>query len=95
MAQAMVSFRMDEGLKTKMEEICKEMGLTLTAAFTMFAAKVTQERGIPFRIRLAKPDPFYNAANLAHLDQSLKELDEGKGIEMTMDEWEAFIHEGR
>ena len=49
MAQAMVSFRMDEKLKTRMEEICKEMGLTLTAAFTMFAAKVTQERGIPFR----------------------------------------------
>lgn len=90
MAQAMVSFRMDEGLKTKMEEICKEMGLTLTAAFTMFAAKVTQERGIPFRIRLAKPDPFYNAANLAHLDQSLKELAEGKYVEKTLAELEDF-----
>lgn len=90
MAQAMVSFRMDEKLKTRMEEICKEMGLTLTAAFTMFAAKVTQERGIPFRIKLAKPDPFYNEANLAHLNQSLQELAEGKYVEKTLAELEDF-----
>ena len=50
MAQAMVNFRMDAELKQRMEETCRKMGLTLTAAFTMFAAKVTQDRRIPFEV---------------------------------------------
>ena len=52
MAQAMVNFRMDEALKDKMEKTCKNMGLTVTAAYTMFATKVTREQRIPFSIRL-------------------------------------------
>ena len=37
MAQTMVNFRMDEELKRNMEKACSDMGLTLTAAFTIFA----------------------------------------------------------
>ncbi len=44
MAQTMVNFRMDEDLKRNMEKACKDMGLTLTAAFTIFATKVARER---------------------------------------------------
>lgn len=90
MAQAMVSFRMDEGLKTRMEEICKEMGLTLSAAFTMFAAKVTQERAIPFRVGLPDADPFYSEANLAHLEASIKEIERGNYVEKTLAELNDF-----
>lgn len=50
MAQTMVNFRMDEDLKKSMEHICKEMGLSLTAAFTIFAIKVTKEKKIPFEL---------------------------------------------
>ena len=50
MAQAMVNFRMDETLKSNMEKTCKKMGLTVTAAYTMFATKVTNEQRIPFEI---------------------------------------------
>ena len=39
MAQTMVNFRMDEDLKKGMEQACKEMGLSMTTAFTMFATK--------------------------------------------------------
>ena len=56
MAQAMVNFRMDENLKERMEKTCKDMGLTVTAAYTMFATKVTREQRIPFEITA---DPFY------------------------------------
>ena len=90
MAQAMVSFRMDEGLKTRMEEICKEMGLTLSAAFTMFAAKVTQERAIPFRVGLSDADSFYSKANLTHLEASIKEIERGNYVEKTLAELNDF-----
>ena len=51
MAQAMINFRMDEELKRSMEQICQDMGMSMTTAFTIFAKKVTRERRIPFVYR--------------------------------------------
>ena len=38
-----VNFRMDPDLKRSMEEVCAEMGLSMTTAFTIFAKKVSRE----------------------------------------------------
>ena len=64
MAQAMINFRMDNELKKNMEDTCKELGLTMTTAFTIFARKLTREKRIPFEVSV---DPFYSEANIAHL----------------------------
>ena len=50
MAQVIVNFRMDEELKKSMEETCAEMGLSMTAAFTIFAKKVVRDQCIPFEV---------------------------------------------
>lgn len=39
-------FRMDADLKTNMEKVCRELGLTPTAAFIIFATKVAREKRI-------------------------------------------------
>lgn len=70
----MVNFRIDADLKKSMESVCKEMGLTMTAAFTLFATKVSREKRIPFEITA---DPFYSAANMAHLARVIAEVDSG------------------
>ena len=67
MTQKMINFRMDEDLKTQMEEVCKEMGISMTTAFTIFAKKVIRERRIPFEVSV---DPFYSPANQKVLDKS-------------------------
>ena len=77
MAQAMVNFRMDAELKRAMEETCRQMGLTLTSAFTMFAAKVTQDRRIPFEVT-AEPDPFYSEENMARLRAAIADVKAGR-----------------
>ena len=77
MAQAMVNFRMDEELKRGMEQACKEMGLSLTTAFTIFATKVTNERRIPFEVT-ADPDPFYSEANMNRLRKAIADVESGK-----------------
>lgn len=78
MAQTMVNFRMDEDLKKSMEQACSDMGLTLTAAFTIFAKKVAREKRIPFEV---SADPFYSESNLAHLRRGVEALNAGKGVE--------------
>ncbi len=50
MAQVMVNFRMEESVKKSMEQACREMGLSMTTAFTIFATKVGREKRIPFEI---------------------------------------------
>jgi len=68
---------MDSDLKENMEKTCKKMGLTMTAAFTMFATKVTQEQKIPFEI---VADPFYSAENIARLEKRIADIESGKSI---------------
>ncbi len=55
MAQVMVNFRMDEDVKKSMEQACREMGLSMTTAFTIFATKVGKEKRIPFEVTAAEP----------------------------------------
>jgi len=79
MAQAVnVNFRMDEELKKSMEQVCSDMGLSMTTAFTIFAKKVSREKRIPFEITA---DPFYSESNLAHLRRGIAALNAGKGME--------------
>ena len=78
MAQSMVNFRMDEDLKKGMEQACKEMGMSMTTAFTIFATKVSREKRIPFEVRA---DPFYSEANMERLRRGIAALNAGKGVE--------------
>ena len=77
MAQAMVNFRMDEEIKKGMEQTCKEMGMSMTTAFTIFAVKVNKERRIPFEVA-ADPDPFYSDANMIRLRRATADAKAGK-----------------
>ena len=75
MSQTMVNFRMDEGIKRKMEQACKEMGMSMTTAFTIFAVKVGNEKRIPFEI---VADPFYSEANMKYLRKVVSDIESGR-----------------
>ncbi|HBQ27432.1 MAG: type II toxin-antitoxin system RelB/DinJ family antitoxin [Syntrophomonadaceae bacterium] len=75
MAQTMVNFRMDEDLKKSMEKVCSDMGLSMTAAFTIFAKKVAREKRIPFEV---SADPFYSESNMKYLEQVIADINEGR-----------------
>ncbi|MDE5820495.1 MAG: type II toxin-antitoxin system RelB/DinJ family antitoxin [Lachnospiraceae bacterium] len=77
MAQAMINFRMDEELKKNMEEICKDLGLSMTTAFTIFAKKMTREKRIPFEVSL---DPFYSESNMTYLKKVIDDIESGKSV---------------
>lgn len=82
MAEAInVNFRMDKELKASMEKVCSDMGLTMTAAFTVFAKTVIREKRIPFEVTA---DPFYSESNMAHLRRGIAALNAGKGVEHSL-----------
>lgn len=65
MAQTTVTFRMDDQLKRNMEQLCEELGMTMTTAFTIFAKKATRENRIPFDVSIEQP----NALTLAAMEE--------------------------
>ena len=77
MAQAMINFRMDEELKKSMEETCKELGLSMTTAFTIFAKKMIREKRIPFDVSV---DPFYSESNMTYLKKVVEDIESGKAV---------------
>ena len=56
MAQTNVNIRMDENLKRDFDRLCRELGLTMTTAFTVFAKAAVRQQGIPFEITRNVPN---------------------------------------
>ena len=76
MAQTVnVNFRLDEADKNRMENVCNELGLSMSAAFTIFAKKVGREHRIPFEVSV---DPFYSESNISYLEKKLAAYKAGK-----------------
>ena len=77
MAQVLVNFRLDEEDKKGMEEVCHDLGMSMSTAFTIFAKKMRRERRIPFEVSI---DPFYSDANMSYLKKVISDIDTGKAI---------------
>ena len=76
MGQAVnVNFRLDAEDKKNMEQVCTELGLSMSAAFTIFAKKVGREHRIPFDVSV---DPFYSESNIKELKRRIESLRSGK-----------------
>lgn len=76
MAQTVnVNFRLDEEVKKSMEQVCADLGLSMSSAFTIFAKKVSREKRIPFDVSI---DPFYSESNIRHLEKKMEEYKAGR-----------------
>ena len=65
-----------------MEELCKDLGLSMTAALTIFAKKMTREQRIPFDVSV---DSFYSESNIRYLKKVIDDIESGKA---TLTEYE-------
>ena len=71
-----VSVRMENETKKEFEKFCKDVGLSVSAAFNIFAKKVIREHKIPFEI--TNDDPFYSEENQKRLEIYIQHAKEGK-----------------
>ena len=70
-----VNFKLDADVKKSMEQACSELGLSMSAAFTVFAKKVGREKRIPFEVSV---DPFYSDSNIRYLENIMNDIKNGK-----------------
>ncbi len=62
MAQTSVNIRMDEKTKKEFDRFCKEIGISVSTAFHLFAGKVVREQRIPFELTAEMPNADTAAA---------------------------------
>lgn len=86
MGQTSISIRVDNDLKQSFDSLCDQVGLSTTAAFTIFMKAVVRERKIPFELKVDSPEEirakaitsFYNMRENAKAsclsDISLEEI---------------------
>ncbi|HCX62856.1 MAG TPA: type II toxin-antitoxin system antitoxin, RelB/DinJ family [Clostridiales bacterium] len=84
---ANLNIRVDDTLKKQAEVVFSELGISLSAATTMFLKQVVRCNGIPFELKI---DPFYSESNQRHLRKAIEDLESGKGKvhELIEDEYE-------
>lgn len=86
MPMSTFSVRMDEKLKTELDELCAQFGMNTSVAINIFARAVVRERRIPFEITAAQPDAGLQAF------RSLRRQAKANGLQgMPLDEINAEI----
>lgn len=81
-----VNIRMNDDTKSKFEEFCESVGMTMTSAFNLFAKTVVNEQRIPFEIRSNK----YNNLTMKVLDDALDGKNMSKSYDNMDDFWESL-----
>jgi addiction module antitoxin, relB/dinJ family len=74
---AQVSFRIDDKIKKDAEQVCDDIGISMSAAITIYLKRLGKERRIPFDL---VADTFYSAKDIAVLDKRIADIKAGKNI---------------
>ena len=70
-----MTFRMDSQTKTRMTEICAQLGMTTSTAFNIFANAFVRANGMPFSVKLDSPSPTVTRAQmLSDADEILSDF---------------------
>lgn len=88
MANTSINIRMDAELKRQFEAFCADMGMTMSAAFNIFARKAVREYRIPFEISGDVPN-----AETVEAIQEVKKVKVNPGIGKTYSNVDEMMEE--
>lgn len=94
MSQAAISFRGDETLKRSFDSVCDQLGLSNSAAYTLFMKAVVRERRIPFEVKIDSDEEIRNKAIQAVARMRAATAESGM-TDMPLDEINSIIDDVR
>mgnify|MGYP000756027672 CR=1 FL=1 len=69
---AQISLRVDDEVKKRAEDVCSDIGLSLSSAINIYLKKLGREKRIPFEVSV---DPFYSDENIQRLKKSIAQME--------------------
>ena len=85
MANTNITMRIDEELKSQLQELMSNLGMDLTTFFTLAAKQAVREQALPFQPRMINENYSEKAYQLAMCNT--KYNSEGKAVIERDDEW--------
>ena len=79
MATSTLQIRVDSTLRRQAENFFNGAGLDMSSAVRLFLKQVVIRRRVPFDV--IAEDPFWSDANQRVLVESIRSLEEGKGVQ--------------
>ncbi|MCD8011087.1 MAG: type II toxin-antitoxin system RelB/DinJ family antitoxin [Lachnospiraceae bacterium] len=73
---AQISIRVEDDVKRQAEEVCADIGLSLSSAINIYLKKLGREKRIPFEVSV---DPFYSEENMERLRRSIAQMERTGG----------------
>lgn len=83
MPQTNISIRIDENLKQQFDNLCDELGLTMSSLINVFIKKTVREQGLPFALSISD----YNKET----QKAIEEAEKGIGLSKTYDNMEELF----
>ncbi len=70
-----INIKVDDTVKRNAEMTLDEIGLSMSAAITIFLKTVARENRIPFELTA---EPFYSNSNMRYLEKIKEDIESGK-----------------
>jgi len=74
---AQISLRIDDEVKKTAEQVCDDIGMSMSTAIIIYLKKLGREKRIPFELTA---DSFYSAENMAILDKRIADMKAGRNV---------------
>lgn len=91
MALASINVRVEPEAKLQFEDFCNQIGMSMSTAINVFIKAALRAKKIPFELA-ADPDPFYSEENIKWMEESAREIEEGKVVTKSMEELKALVN---
>ena len=75
MSEVSVNITMEEGLRDSFKKFCANIGMSVSAAVSVFASQAVRLQKIPFEI---SADLFYSEANIRMLEKAASDVASGR-----------------
>ncbi len=69
---AQISLRIEDDVKKKAEQVCADIGMSLSTAINIYLKKLGREKRMPFEVSI---DPFYSQENMTRLRESVAQME--------------------
>ena len=69
---AQISLRIEDDVKKNAEQVCADIGMSLSTAINIYLKKLGREKRIPIEVSV---DPFYSPENMDRLRKSVAQME--------------------
>lgn len=74
---AQICLSIDDDVKREAEQVCEDMGMSMSTAVNIYLKRLGRERRLPFEVMA---EPFWSSENAAILDRRIADIRAGRNV---------------